>query len=80
MTACAAWIAFQTRCGVAGISMWVDAELGQRIDDGVDDGGERRSGAAFAAAANAERIAVDGTSLSSVMNTGSCPPAASCSP
>ena len=33
-----------------------DAEIGQRVDDGIDDDAERRGNAAFAAAAKPQRV------------------------
>jgi hypothetical protein len=47
-----------------------EAEIGQRIDDGVDDDAERRGNAAFTAAANPNGWVVDGTSLIAVAKNG----------
>ena len=52
----AALIACQTRCGVAGMSMF-DPEGCERVDDGVPDGGRGADRARLADALGAERVA-----------------------
>ena len=65
----AAWIACQTRSGVAGMSMR-HAEIGQGIDDGVRDDAEGRGDAALAAAGKPRDGWSTAPSLSAVSNIG----------